>query len=190
MKQNTFAKPRAMQNQLVGLFGSQSKLVSGKELTAAELKKTLKAVVGELKEYVFTNVDSDESHMMQIASALKSAEEVLKEDDFVVGYIEVITRLALLLLGDYPNHHKRKSGRKTEDFYKLDKLRTLNWVQTPDQRLRTLLKVGDEGVPILSANPRGVLRSFRDQYGYKPTYADFLGWYRRKFPVDYAAVFK
>jgi hypothetical protein len=179
-----------MQNQLVRLFGSRSKLVPGDELTAAELKKTLKAVVGELKEYVFANVDTDESHMIQIALTVQKAEEVLKEEDFVVGYIEAITHLALLLLGEYPNHHSRKSGRKTEDFYKLDYLRTLHWVQTPDQRLRTLLKVGDQGIPTLSASPRDVLRSFRDQYGHKPTYADFLRWYRREFPADYAAVFR
>ena len=98
MRQNTFAKPRAMQNQLARLFGSNFGLVSGEQLTAAELKKTLKAVVGELKEYVFANVDSDESHMMQIASALYAAEQA--------------------------------------------------------------------------------------------TYADFLGWYRRTFPADYAAVFR
>jgi hypothetical protein len=188
--ESTYDSRRAMQVQLSRLFGSDSRLANTSSNTPARWRRTLSAVLEEMKSYVSANVDTDEFHKMILYSGLARAQEALKQDDFWLGYVEGITRLSLILLGDYPDHRKRKSGRKDKNHYKLDRYRSIQWSQTPRQRLNRLFAAGSAGFPKLSANPMDVFRQFRDQYGYKPTQDDFLEWYRCSRPEDYAAVFR
>jgi len=181
---------RAMQVQLARLFGSNSKKAAVDMQTPAQWRKTLRAVLNEMENYIAANVDTDEFHREMLLSGLVGANEALKQEEFWPGYVEGITRLALILLGDYPDHRRRKPGRKDKDHYKLNLCRSMVWMQTPDQRLRTLVAVGNAGFPKLSAHPLDILREFRSRYGYKPTYSDFLEWYRHNHPEDYAAVFR
>ena len=88
--------------------------------SSGEWRKTLRAVLHELDCYIAHNVDTDELHRMMLLSGLAGADESLKEENFWPGYAEGITRLALVLLGDYPDHRRRKRGRKEDDHYKLD----------------------------------------------------------------------
>jgi len=180
----------AMQVQLARLFGSESKLATAEQRTSTQWRNTLRRVLQEIERYVVANVDTDELHLFMLKTGLFAANEALKEEDFWPGYVEGITRLALILLGDYPDHRKRKHGRKDNDHYKLDCTRSVQWTQTPEQRLRTLITAGNVAVPQLSAHPLDVLRAFRDRYGFKPDYADFLEWYRKNHARDYAAIFR
>lgn len=181
---------KAMQLQLSMLFGADSELARSTAETPAQWRRTLKAVLGELKRYVTANIDTDVFHSMVVFSSLMEAEKALNHDDFWPGYVVGITQLALVLLGDSPDHRTQRSGRKKNEHYKLSRYRTVQWVQTPDQRLRTLFRVGLVGRPKLSADPNAVLRQFRAQYGSKPTYEDFLEWYRENLPQDYSTVFR
>jgi hypothetical protein len=179
-----------MQVQLSRLFGAQSKHARDETKTDVQWRSTLKTVLSELQAYLDANVDTDEFHLMQIYSGLLAASEALKHDDFWPGYTEGITQIALTLLGEYPDHRKRSSGRKDADFYKLTRERTVQWTQTPEQRFRTLFHIGLTGFPQLSESPVEVLRKFRDQYGFHIDHATFLEWYRKNFSKDYAAVFR
>jgi hypothetical protein len=123
-------------------------------------------------------------------SGLFAADEALKEEDFWPGYVEGITRVLLLLMGDYPDHRRRRTGRREVDHYKLDRLRSRFWTQSHHQRLLTLLAAGQTEFPVLSRNPREVLSEFRRLHGFKPGYREFLDWYRKVLPADYAAVFR
>ncbi len=190
LPQDCYDSRNAIKTQLSRLFGSTSKLASADARTPAQWRKVLRAVLQEIEGYVAENVDSDEMHKLMLLSGILAADEALNEDDFWPGYVEGITRLMLILLGDYPDHRRRKYGRKKEDHYKLDRLRSVQWVQTPEQRFRTLFRVGIVGFPELSANPREVLRSFRDLFGYKPTHTDFMEWYRKSYPKDYTSIFR
>ena len=187
---NGTAVPRSMQVQLARLFGSGSKQAQSTMLSSSEWRKTLRAVLHELDCYIAHNVDTDELHPMMLLSGLAGADESLKEVDFWPGYVEGITRLALVLLGDYPDHRKRKHGRKKDDHYKLDLHRSGYWSQSPSQRFRTLLAAGVVGFPTLSQRPRDVLDKFRRQFGFGPDHKDFLEWYRSHHPQDYAALFR
>jgi hypothetical protein len=180
----------AMRVQLSRLFGSSSQLATSQRRTPAQWKKVLKAVLREVRQYVSANVDTDELHRFMLFTSIYAAEEALKQDDFWPGYVEGVTRLTLLLLGDYPDHRKRKKGRKEDDHYKLNLLRSAQWAQTPDQRFRTFFGVGNVGFPELSARPLDVLHEFRDRYGYRPSQADFMEWYRQNYPGDYAKIFR
>jgi hypothetical protein len=182
--------PRSMQVQLGRLFGTNSKEARGEARTAAQCRRTLQSVLCEIDGYVQCNVDTDDLHLSMMRSALDAAYESLKEDDFWLGYIEGITRLALVLLGDYPDHRRRKPGRKKDNHYNLNGLRSACWVQTPNQRFRTILAVGRTGFPKLSVNPRDVLDEFRRQFGYRIGYPEFIEWYRVNYPQDYIRVFR
>jgi hypothetical protein len=181
---------KAIQTQLARLFGSTSKVATTEIKTDAQWKKVLKTVLTELDCYIAANVDTDEFHRKALLSGLVGASEALTQEDFWPGYVEGITRLALILLGDYPDHRRRKKGRKDEDHYKLNRLRSLQYGQTPEQRFVTLFSAGSAGFPQLSAYPLDVLHIFRNQHGQKPSHADFLEWYRRNYPLDYAMLFR
>lgn len=178
-----------MRVQLARLFGAESIIATQGSRSLAEWRATLRKVVRELGRYLDANVESDEVHMMMLYSGLAAAEEALKEDDFWLGYVEGITRLALVLMGDYPDHRKRKGGAKRKDHYRLRKLRTIRYYQDELQRVKTLLATSAFGFPKLSMNPRNALGEFRELYGKRGTYIEFFRWYRKTYPEDYAAVF-
>jgi hypothetical protein len=182
--------PKAMQVQLARLFGTESKEASTCTRRTTEWRKTLKAALREIDRYIAENADTDELHRWMLLSGLAAADESLNEEDFWPGYAEGITRLALMLLGDYPDHRKGKPGRKKDHHYSLNSCRSAQWVQTPEQRFRTVMEAGSIGYPTLSAKPRDVLDDFRRQFGFKPNWADFMEWYRANFPRDYAALFR
>jgi hypothetical protein len=190
MARTPTAVPRGMQVQLERLFGAKSSEAKTTTRTPAQWRRTLKKVLQELDRYVAENVDTDDLHHLILLSGLAAADESLKGADFWPGYVEGITRFALTLLGDYPDHRKRKTGRRADDHYNLGRLRSVQWVQSRRQRLNTLLAVGAVGFPELSAKPRDVLNDFRRRYGFKPSQDDFLEWYRKNMSKDYAAVFR
>jgi hypothetical protein len=180
---------RALAMQIARLFGAKSRHVANLQ-DDGRWREILRAVLVELDLYIAANVDTDEFHREILLSGLAGANEALKQEEFWPGYVEGITRLALILLGDYPDHRKRKPGRKDKNHYNLNSCRRVLWDQTPDQRLRTLVQVGNAGFPRLSTHPLDVLREFRSLYGFRPTQADFLEWYRKNYSQDYATVFR
>ena len=175
--------------QLQRLFGSNSKIAQASQLTPIEYKKVLAKVLDELEHYLEENVETDKVHYFMLLSGLYAARDALTEDDFYTGYVEGITRFALILMGDSPNHKKRKGGAKKSDHYSLRYHRSLVWLQSPDQKLRTLLTAWQIGMPKLSKDPMLALHEFREIYGDKPDYRVFFYWYKNNYPADYAAVF-
>lgn len=182
--------PRGLQVQFERLFGAASSEALRSKRTPAEWRRTLRRVLHEIDRYLIANIDTDELHLQMLQSGLFAADESLKEEDFWPGYAEGITRVLLLLMGDYPDHRKRQTGRRKTDHYKLDRLRSLFWTQNSRQRLNTLLAAGQTGFPRLSRHPREVLSEFRKLHGFKLGYREFLDWYRKVLPGDYAALFR
>jgi hypothetical protein len=183
------AVPEAMQVQLGRLFGAESWEARQIARTAREWKATLRRVLHELDRYIRANVDTDELHAMMIASGLCAADESLKQEDFWPGYAEGITRVVLTLLGNYPDHRRRKAGAKSRGHYSLGSERALHYSQNAEQRFRTLLTAGVFALPGLKAPPRDVLMEFRRHFGSKPTHAEFVQWFKKCFPDQYTAVF-
>jgi hypothetical protein len=181
--------PKAMRVQLGRLFGDQSREACRTQRTASEWRTTLRKVLHELDRYVDANVDTDQLHNLIISSGLYAADEALKQDDFWPGYAEGLTRVILALLGDYPDHRRRRGGAKAAGHYSLGTLRQVQYAQTIEQRFRTLLAAGSVGVPGLSTPPREVLNEFRRRFGFKQTHAHFVRWYKKNFPAEYTAVF-
>ncbi len=183
------AAPMAMQNQLSRLFGATSAEARKVARSPSEWKNTLRKVLHEISRYISANIDTHELHSLVIASGLCTADESLKNEDFWPGYAEGLTRVILALLGDYPDHHRRKGGGKASDHYRLQLYRSLQYAQNSDQRFRTLLASGIFGLLGLSRPPQEVSNEFRSRFGNEPSWRQFLGWYRKHFPGDYTAVF-
>jgi hypothetical protein len=175
------AVPKSTQVQLARLFGSASVEASQQTRTASQWKRTLRKVLHELDRYVTANVDTDELHSLIIASGLFAADESLKTEDFWPGYVEGLTRVILALLGDYPDHRRRKRGAKSSDHYSLQRCRSLQYGQNSDQRFRTLLAAGAVGLEGLSKPPREALDEFRRRFGSRPSWAQFFVGIRRTF---------
>ena len=181
--------PAAFKVQLARLFGALSQEAVAQSRTPAQWKKTLQKVLDELYRYAQENIETDELHWLMICTAFSSAHESLKEESFWPGYVEGLIRLNLLVLGDYPDHRKRKTGKKKAEHYHLSRLRGLHYLQNQDQKLKVMLAAQAAGCPKLSLPPRTALSEFRAQHGYKASYRDFIRWYKNSYPQDYAALF-
>lgn len=181
--------PPCMRVQLARLFGATSREATAEKRSATQWRNTLLRVLRELDHYLAANViATDELHWLMLYSGLYAAHESLKQKDFWPGYIEGITRLALILTGDYPDHRRRKKGRKQHNHYKLSRQRCVSYHQTWSQKFSTLLDASPMGIS-LQTPPMDAIREFRAQFGDKPGYQEFFQWYRLKHPRDYVAVF-
>jgi hypothetical protein len=181
--------PREMQVLISKLFGDSSKVAHFDSLSEAQYKNVLAQIVNELYYYMNENIKTDQLHREMLLSGLYAAKEALKEKDFYLGYIAGILRFSLLLMGEYPDHRKRKRGRKNTEYYKLNLLRSVTFTQDYEQVFRTILAAGNTGFPELSINPRQALDKFRDEYGTKASHRDFIEWYKINYPSDYAVLF-
>jgi hypothetical protein len=169
------------------VFGNDSAEAKKKNRSDTEWKRTLRKVLSELDRYLATNIVTDDWHLLMLHEALAGADMSLQSEDFWPAYAEGITRMALILMGDYPDHRNYKGGGNKENHYRLSQERSVHYTQTPSQKLRTLLDAHAAG--LLKAPPMDVLRTFRNQFGSKPGYDKFLKWYRKNYPEDYTAVF-
>jgi hypothetical protein len=93
-----------MKVQLSRLFGTGSSEAKLERRSDKQWKRTLLNVLQELDRYLAANVETDEVHRLMLHSGLYAAHVSLEEQDFWPGYAEGITRLALILMGDYPDH--------------------------------------------------------------------------------------
>src|SRR5260370_32538828 len=180
--------PEGMGVQLSRLFGTDSSEARLENRSDKQWKRTLLNVLQELDRYLAANVETDEVHRLMLHSGLYAAHMSLEEQDFWTGYVEGITRLALILMGDYPDHRKRKGGGKKKEFYQLNRLRSLTYNSSPSQRVNVLFAAPLVGISLTVA-PRDALAQFRSEFGYEVGYNRFFEWYRKNYPLDYAAVF-
>jgi len=181
--------PEAMKVQLARLFGSDSSEANKESRTLAEWRKTFRHCMKEIELYIEHSVDSDSAHRLLLQTAVWSAQEALKRDgpDLYIAYIEALTRMALALMGDYPDHRRRKGSGIREGHYSLKKCRTIHYSSTPMQRLWVLKTGYALKIPGCSIDPLNALQEFRSQFGSKPNMADFIRWFARTYPVQYAA---
>lgn len=188
-KSEELKAPESMKVLLSRLFGIDSSIVKNDYKTKNEWKTVLKKIIKELENYIEDNIESDELHKLMFYFTLSSMEESLKEDNFWIGFIEGLTRLTLLLIGDSPNHKRRNSGRKKRDHYKLNLFRSIQYHQNYDQKFRTMFAVSNLRILEIKKDPQEALMEFRLKYGSKADYKSFVKWYKLQYPDDYSKIF-
>lgn len=177
-----------MKIQLERLLGASPFLLRFDNPSPAEWRSALRKALRELDRYLAASVHTDEVHRIMLLSGLAAAHESLKQEKFWPGYVEGITRLALVLMGDYPDHRRCRPARRGRGGYRLDRFRDVRFHQTPEQKLRTLLAAPQIGIE-LKTPPTRALSQFRRLFGPKAGHDEFFLWYRKTHPEDYAAVF-
>jgi len=177
-----------MKNQLARLFGETSAPARMETATPVQWRKVLRRVLRELDAYLAVNVQTDGVHLLMLHSGLAAASEALRRRNFWPAYAEGITRLALLLMGDYPDHRKRRFGRHRLSHYQLSQHREVRFFQSYAQKLHTLMIAPRMGIQ-LKTPPGRALMEFHEKFGRKADPVTFFAWYRQAHPEDYAAVF-
>lgn len=188
---NTQKVPKGWKVQLSRLFGQNSIEAQKDNRTPAEWKRTLKKILDELYQYLEENVHTDEMHTLMLYSCLCAAHEALKEKDFWPGYLEGITRLSLLLMGDYPDHRRRRGGKKKKNHYRLNYMRSIIYTQSMSQKVRTMLAAPKVGLQGFDIDVRSALSLFREETGLSATYKDkeFIRWFKKRYPNEYSSLF-
>jgi len=180
--------PPAMKIQLERLLGPSPSLQRFDNPSPAEWRSALRRVLRELGRYLAANVHTDELHRIMLLSGLAAAAESLKQEKFWPGYVEGVTRLALVLMGDYPDYRRRRPARRGHERFRLDRFRDVRFHQTADQKLNTLMAAPQVGIQ-LKTPPARALSQFRRLFGTQAGHDEFFLWYRKTHPEDYATVF-
>ncbi len=178
-----------MQVQLLRVFGGCSVELKSKERTNAELKITLRKMLDELFKYAEENIQTDQLHWFMICSGFAAANEALYDEEFWSGFTEGIMRVCYLLMGDYPDHKNYKGGKKKNNHYSLNALRTSVYLQSPEQKKKTIYIASAIGYPELNINPRDAMSEYREEKGSNGGAADFLKWFKSRYPSSYSALF-
>lgn len=179
--------PLSLKTLLAHLFGEQTALAMSSAHTASQWRPILERILNELESYMSENVRTDPLHAEQLERALRSSRAHLDGEDFWPGYVEGLVRLSLLLMGDFPSHNQRTSGRKAADHYCLSRHRSLCYHQSWTQRFRLLFSA--EGATKIRKPAEEVVREWRLEQGFSASHKDFFYWYRGKYPEDYASLF-
>lgn len=189
MKEQKHEVPTAMIVQLSRLFGEKSKMATKNARSDAEWRRDLNLVLVELWNYFDSNIETDTVHRIMLESGFAAATHALSiKENFWPGYVEGITRILLCLLGDYPDHRKRKTGSKKEDHYRLSMNRSVKFLQTKEQKLHMLCWIAPALLE-LSAMPLNIFHDFHDDVGFEVPQEEFLSWYKEHYPADYLKVF-
>lgn len=170
------------------LFGCQSKDSQMYERTEIEWKKLLKKYVIEIQKYLNENIDTDSIHMERLLDAASSSESALKNDEYLPLYIEGLIRLIFTLIGQSPEHYRRKGGRKTKDHYKLDKYRNIIYSQNANQKYQ-LLYYASRYNYISIRNLKLVYYDFCKKFGFHEKKRKFINWFKKKYPNDYLRIY-
>lgn len=181
--------PPALRILLARLFGASSALAKRTELSDSEWRRVLKALLAELYAYQIANLRTDEFHEVVLASGLASAHGSLSEVDFWPGYVEGIVRYALTLIGDYPDHRRRKPGRKKADHYDLTLRRSVTYPQSADQQYRTLWAAVDLGILGTKDKMWVLMDPFLSASDGNASSREKLDWFRSTYPAIYARAF-
>jgi hypothetical protein len=179
--------PGSVAVMLARLFGTGSTEARATTRSPTQWKKALRRVDEELLSYLESNIHTDPIHETMLHIALDDAEKALETDDFWPAYSEAIIRLALFLMGDYPDHRARKTGVKRADHYDLRRYRTIVFTRDPEQKHRSLYLARALGASAF--DPRDAWYSYRGRVGRKATRKGFMRWYREKHPGEYAKLF-
>ena len=167
------------------LLGDESPEVTAVRRTPGQWKSSLRKLLTELEGYLEANVESDPVHEHYCQLALREAREVLKDADFWPEFAARLVFLVLLLMGDVPNHRRRRRGARRSDHFSLRRHRSVAYVQTAEQRYRLLYLAREMGA--LKRHPRDASFEFHSKQG-KRSRRSFLRWYREKYPDDYLKI--
>jgi hypothetical protein len=171
------------------LFGARSVDVSLDYRTKAQWIKLLSKINDEMMMYVKQNIVTDKLHYQAITESIIQAKKTLKNDPFFIEYIGNLLKIIFLLMGHFPNHCIRESGRKSNDFYNLNRHRTINYSMSKTQKYRLI-------ADFILSHKEFYGKSYRDFWSeyyhcedYDQSEEQFVDWFCQKYPEEYVKFF-
>lgn len=150
-------------------------------------KRILQRIVIAIEKAIKQNVVSDNFHQSQIVKYVCDLRKTCKKKE--VSDPDIILHMAFIifeLLGGAPNYsHRRSLNRKHE--YLLREQRTLWYLQSPYQKIKTILRASKE-------KPYSGFHKYEDLFNkfalnFRSDAEEFLKWYKKKYSKMYLMIF-
>lgn len=155
-------------------------------------KKDLLKVAKYIKRAVLLNVETDAIHRKKVLATCDALLQDLGAASTInaanAAVIEHLIRLVFLLLGNMPDHWRRRSPY-SDSFWKLNGHRTLHYSQSVEQKVATLINAVDiqKRVEVPLEEHPNLHEAF--YLGFKGNSSEFLTWFKNKYPAAYCEVF-
>jgi hypothetical protein len=184
--------PISVEYLLSALFGKLNYHGYVGAVSKSKWQKDLTKVATYLKKSIEFNVHTDTIHRARLLRSCDDLVEKLKKtktiNDINAVTIECLTRLAFLLLGNMPDHWRRRAPYQ-DRFWRLDGHRSIQYHQTTEQKAYLLIHLVD-----IKKEFDISIKDYRDLHdafyrGFKSKAHPFLLWFKHEYPKIYCEVF-
>ena len=172
---------------LCRLFGNPMRSIHDGKKKQRTWKKVIKKITAGLKKSIAINVNSDDFHKWRLDQHIEQLEYACKSKNNVDPEIIItLTNIIFDLLGGIPDYSGRTSLNKKTDFT-LNEFRSLNYVQTPYQKVCTILEASK--YPPFSDHHEyeALFQEYITNFNDNPN--GFLNWYKAEYPNNYIKLF-
>ena len=183
---NTVEISLSSEVRLCRIFGTSMYLIHGNQ-SQRTWKNILKKATKTIRKAIKFNVNSDNFHKNQINNHLVDIEEALSSRHNVDPQI-ILSLIGMIfeLLGNEPNYWRRKRLTRKTDFV-LNKLRSLQYIQSPKQKVQTILEASKYAPFAEKHKHNDLLNDYYTHFNGNPD--GFIEWYKEKYPDIYLKLF-
>ena len=184
--------PISVEYLMSALFGKLNYHAYVGGVGRATWKKDLRKVAKYIKKSIELNPNTDAHHKSELLQTCDRLEKKVKEastiDQINVATIEKLIRVVFLLLGNMPDHWRRRSPY-ADRFWELDGHRTLGYTQTDEQKAYLIINLVDIGKRYDIR-----VKGYEDLHDvfyrrFKGKASEFLGWFKKSYPETYCQIF-
>ena len=154
--------------------------------------KTLKRLFKHFEKYVEANFLSDTLHEHQLHNSLVKLKGSIKPGASEVEITAILFELCFLLLGNIPDHWRKKTINRPE-YFVLDRFRTLHYSQSPKQKAELIIKTYIE--PELTRNDKrgenaeSIWLKYLRFHNKQHRHAEFVRWFKENYKNQYEELF-
>jgi len=150
-------------------------------------KRILERITTAIEKSIKKNVKSDGFHLSCLNRYVTNLKEAYKSKNLTdIDIILSLTGIIFELLGGLPDYSHRKIINRKSDYF-LDDLRSLQYLQTPYQKMRTILEAARYKPYSDYHNHDDLFEVYASKYNGNPE--GFIQWYKNKYPEVYSGLF-
>lgn len=174
------------EEHLLRVLGHSMHYIHGKK-SQKTWKKLIKRIVKTIRKVIELNVNSDNFHKLRLEYHLESVEEACRSKFNVDPQIILsLTEIIFELLGNEPDYSRRSRLTRKSDFL-LNKLRTLHYTQTPNQKVDTIIEASRYEPFCKDHKSDELFQEYVTNFKCNPD--GFIEWYKSEFPNNYIKLF-
>lgn len=150
-------------------------------------KRVIRRITTAIEKSIEKNVQTDGFHKSLLSIYVDCLKRASKSKGIAdMDVIHALTGIIFELLGGVPDYSRRKVINRSND-YMLNEMRTLQYSQSPFQRMRTILKAS-QFQPFCNHHKHDYLFNiYVAKYNGNPE--GFIDWYKDKYPEVYLKLF-